>query len=203
ERRLPMTKYKSGEWTKQQIIDATFRLIADKGYDDMSIEDIMNEVGKTKGAFYSHFQSKEDLLYELMRTKLDRKFDEIAEKTLNKLKEEPCDVREILPQLLEMVYQGSTGSDPVWSATYYQFFLMSRKNPFIREWLQEQYREWESFMATVVRRGQELGQIRSDIEARVIGNLLIAAFQGYELRLIVDPKADLFEERKLVESFFR
>ena len=58
-------------------------------------------------------------------------------------------------------------------------------------------------MATVVRRGQELGQIRSDIEARVIGNLLIAAFQGYELRLIVDPKADLFEERKLVESFFR
>ena len=49
ERRLPMTKYKSGEWTKQQIIDATFRLIADKGYDDMSIEDIMNESGKNEG----------------------------------------------------------------------------------------------------------------------------------------------------------
>ena len=53
-----MTKYKSGEWTKQQIIDATFRLIADKGYDDMSIEDIMNEVGKTKGHFIPIFRAK-------------------------------------------------------------------------------------------------------------------------------------------------
>jgi len=96
-------KYKTGEHTKQQIIDAAFRLIAEKGYDAMSIEEIMTEIGRTKGAFYSHFQSKEELLYEVMRTKLDRKFNEIAEKTLPKLKEEPCDVQEILRQILEAI----------------------------------------------------------------------------------------------------
>lgn len=183
-------KYKTGEHTKQQIIDAAFRLIAEKGYDAMSIEEIMTEIGRTKGAFYSHFQSKEELLYEVMRTKLDRKFNEIAEKTLPKLKEEPCDVQEILRQILEQVYRGSIGSDPVlWSSTFYQVFLMHRKNPVIREWLQEQYRAWEKFMATVIQRGQELGQIRSDIDAKVIGNLLIGTFQGYEIRSTVDSDA--------------
>jgi AcrR family transcriptional regulator len=196
-------KYKTGELTKQQIIDTAFRLIAEKGYDAMSIDDIMSEIGKTKGAFYTHFQSKEDLLYEVMRTRLDRKFGEIAQETLKKMKEEPCDVREILLQMLEQVYQGSAGSDPVlWSSALYQVFLMHQKNPVVREWIQEQYRAWEEFMATVIQRGQELGQIRSDIEARVIGNLIIGAFQGYEIRSTVDTELDVFEQRHLIEAFF-
>ncbi|MBN2910440.1 TetR/AcrR family transcriptional regulator [Polycladomyces sp. WAk] len=196
-------KYKSGEQTKQQMIDTAFRLIAEKGYDAMSIDDIMSEIGKTKGAFYTHFQSKEDLLYEVMRTRLDRTFGEIAEETLAKLKEEPCDVREILRQMLRQVYQGSAGSDPaLWSSAFYQVFLMHRKNPVVREWIQEQYRAWEAFMATVIQRGQELGQIRSDIEARVIGNLIIGVFQGYEIRSTVDPELDVFEQRHAIEAFF-
>lgn len=197
-----MAKYKSGERTKQKIVDVAFRLIAEKGYDAMSIEEIMTEIGKTKGAFYSHFQSKEDLLYEVMRVKLDRRFSEIAEKTLKKLKDGACDIREILLEILGQVYHGSTGSDPtVWPSTFYQVFLMSRTNPVIREWLQKQYRAWESFLEEVIRRGQEMGQIRSDIEARVIGNLIIGAFQGYEIRSTVDSEQDVFEQRYLVEAF--
>jgi AcrR family transcriptional regulator len=196
-------KYKSGERTKQQIIDTAFRLIAEKGYDAMSIDDIMSEIGKTKGSFYTHFQSKEDLLYEVMRTRLDRKFGEIAEVTLKKLADDRCDVREIIREMLGKVYQGSAGSDPVlWSSALYQVFLMHRKNPVVREWIQEQYRAWEEFMSTVIRRGQELGQIRPDIEARVIGNLIIGAFQGYEIRSTVDTELDVFEQRHLYEVFF-
>lgn len=196
-------KYRTGEQTKQRIIDAAFRLIAEKGYDAMSIEDIMTEIGKTKGAFYSHFQSKEELLYEVMRTRLDRKLKEIAEETFKKLEEEPCDVREILRKLLGQVYRGSVGRDPgLWSSTFYQVFLMHRKNRVVREWFQEQYRAWEEFMAAVIRRGQELGQIRTDIDARIIGNLLIGAFQGYEIRSTVDPGLDMFEQRHAIEAFY-
>ena len=196
-------KYRTGEQTKQRIIDAAFRLIAEKGYDAMSIEDIMTEIGKTKGAFYSHFQSKEELLYEVMRTRLDRKLKEIAEETFKKLEEEPCDVREILRKLLGQVYRGSVGRDPgLWSSTFYQVFLMHRKNRVVREWFQEQYRAWEEFMATVIRRGQELGQIRSDVDARIIANLLIGSFQGYEIRSTVDPELDMFEQRHAIEAFY-
>ncbi|MBN2907920.1 hypothetical protein JQC72_00095 [Polycladomyces sp. WAk] len=42
----------------------------------------------------------------------------------------------------------------------------------------KQQRAWEAFMAIVIQRGQELRQIRSDIDARVIGNLIIGAFQS-------------------------
>jgi AcrR family transcriptional regulator len=196
-------KYKSGERTKQQIIDTAFRLIAEKGYDAMSIDDIMSEIGKTKGSFYTHFQSKEDLLYEVMETRLDREFGAIAEETLKKLTDDRCDVREIIREMLGRVYQGSSGSDPaLWAAATYQVFLMSRKNPVVREWLLEQYRAWEEFMSTVIRRGQELGQIRSDVDARVIGNLIIGVFQGYEIRSTVDPELDVFEQRHLYEAFF-
>lgn len=187
-------KYKTGEQTKEQIIETAFRLIAEKGFDAMSIDDIMSEIGKTKGSFYTHFESKEDLLYEVMRTRLDRGFKKIAEETMKKLEDDRCDVREIMRQIFGKVYESSIGSTPdLWFATYFQVFLMHRKNPVIREWIEEQYRAWGEFMSTVIRRGQELGQIRSDVEARVMANLFIGVFQGYEIRCTVDPELEVFQ----------
>lgn len=48
--------------TKKKIILTAKRLFAIKGYDQSSIQDIINDTNLSKGAIYHYFSSKEDIL---------------------------------------------------------------------------------------------------------------------------------------------
>lgn len=193
-------KYTTGEETKRKIVDAGFQLLADKGFDAMSIDDMMKMAGKTKGSFYVHFKNKEELLYEVVRTRLNRDYDHIVEDTLKELADEACNVQSVLKQLMHKVNIGTGGADrATWASAYYQTLVLSQKHPTIREWLTGQYHAWVDFMLKIIRRGQELGQIRTDIDARIMVNMLVSLLEGYELRLMVDKDIDVYEQVKLVE----
>jgi AcrR family transcriptional regulator len=55
---------KEEEYTarRNEIIDAAQRLIFSKGYEEMSIQDVIDALGISKGAFYHYFKSKQALL---------------------------------------------------------------------------------------------------------------------------------------------
>jgi len=47
--------------SKTKLLDATLRVVRAKGYGATRIEDVCAEAGLTKGSFFHHFKSKEDL----------------------------------------------------------------------------------------------------------------------------------------------
>lgn len=53
---------KDAETRKKEILDAALELFYEDGYEKTSINDIIKKVGVTKGAFYYHFKSKEEIL---------------------------------------------------------------------------------------------------------------------------------------------
>lgn len=55
-----MTEYSNS--AKQKIINTTIRLVKEKGYANVKIDDICADSSLTKGAFYYYFKSKEDVL---------------------------------------------------------------------------------------------------------------------------------------------
>ena len=57
-----MARNKYPEETVKLILDVSTRLFSEKGYDDTSLQDIINETKLSKGAIYHHFGSKEDIL---------------------------------------------------------------------------------------------------------------------------------------------
>jgi len=54
------------ETRKQQIIDVALKLFAAKGYESTSISKIAMEANISKGLIYNYFESKEDLLIQLV-----------------------------------------------------------------------------------------------------------------------------------------
>lgn len=50
--------------TRQKLFDTAVALFFEKGYDEVTIDEVCAAVGMTKGAFYSHFKSKYDVLVE-------------------------------------------------------------------------------------------------------------------------------------------
>lgn len=51
---------------KEQILDKSIQLFLHKGYSATTIKDITDGVSITKGAFYWHFKSKDELLYTIV-----------------------------------------------------------------------------------------------------------------------------------------
>ncbi len=61
-----MARNKYPEITVEKILDAAQRLFLEKGYENTTIQDIVDELGGlTKEAIYHHFPSKEDILCAL------------------------------------------------------------------------------------------------------------------------------------------
>lgn len=58
-----MARNKYPEVTVEKILDVSQRLFLEKGYDNTTIQDIVDQLdGLTKGAVYHHFKSKEEIM---------------------------------------------------------------------------------------------------------------------------------------------
>lgn len=58
-----MSRNKYPELTVEKILDVSKKLFLTKGYEETTIQDIVDELGGlSKGAIYHHFKSKEDIL---------------------------------------------------------------------------------------------------------------------------------------------
>lgn len=51
--------------TKAALLNSAVTLFDTHGYDATSVQQIVEDAGRTKGAFYHYFESKEDLLRDL------------------------------------------------------------------------------------------------------------------------------------------
>src|SRR5881396_3050199 len=56
---------------RQELSRQAARLFAQKGYHGTSIGDLAAALGVQKGSLYSHIESKQDLLYEIVREGVD------------------------------------------------------------------------------------------------------------------------------------
>lgn len=57
-----MGRNKYPEQTQERIIDASIKLFIEKGYEQTTIQDILDVLKLSKGGLYHHFKSKEDIL---------------------------------------------------------------------------------------------------------------------------------------------
>ena len=57
------------EATLRSVLDASERVFVRDGYERAQIETIAAEAGRTKGAVYAHFRSKEDIFFALLERK--------------------------------------------------------------------------------------------------------------------------------------
>ena len=59
-----LSRKEQGKLTKEKIFKTAVNLITEKGYDNVSVNEICNQAGVAKGTFYVHYKSKEDIVRE-------------------------------------------------------------------------------------------------------------------------------------------
>src|SRR5829696_5646617 len=77
----PAVRQPRAERTRARILEAAAVAFAERGYDGVSMNDLVRDSGLTKGAFYFHFASKDDLALAAFRAKQVELVERLVEAT--------------------------------------------------------------------------------------------------------------------------
>lgn len=99
--------------TKHKIVTVARQLIAEKGINNISVQDITDKAGVAKGSFYTYFDKKEDILNELVY----QNFSALKDKYLQC---ESIKAEQVLQYLLNftmMIYEGGLELCKSWTSS--------------------------------------------------------------------------------------
>src|SRR5437660_9393764 len=84
-----LTRAERQAQTRQALLDAAARVFVKRGLTGSSVEEISAEAGYTRGAFYSNFNSKEELFVALLNERVYARYTELYEQGLRDPKRAP------------------------------------------------------------------------------------------------------------------
>ncbi|KAA1184505.1 TetR family transcriptional regulator [Rhizobium tropici] len=84
------TKEEAAE-TRSEILHSAKALFLDKGYENVSLEEIAAAAGVTRGAVHWHFKNKQGLMFAI-RDEAQQPFQELAERMSKELPTNPLDL---------------------------------------------------------------------------------------------------------------
>jgi AcrR family transcriptional regulator len=61
-----LSRVERNAWTKQKLFDAATKVVGKYGYAEASVARITDEAGFAQGTFYNHFESRQELLDQLL-----------------------------------------------------------------------------------------------------------------------------------------
>ena len=171
----------------ENILSVAARTFREHGADISGIGTVMKKVGLTKGGFYRHFESKDDLFVEAVA----RAFEEMADGMERAARSAPEGhaLRAMIERYLSVAHANSPGTGCVLSALAPEF---ARKPVSVRrriEMLQDAYRERLLVHVPGKTREEKLEKCRV-LFSSMAGVLMIA-------RMTTDPKK---REQRLMEA---
>jgi AcrR family transcriptional regulator len=187
--------------TKERIIAAASKVLAEKGYDATTLREISREAQAAPGLVHYYFGGKDALLVEALQA-AGRQFHHRMEQLVQQV---PADqsLDAFLTRLSERVGQESD----VYRLRYESFSLGLHNPtiaPAVRERLAQRREEIGSVMTTVIENMERTeGVTHSAFEPTVLAALLLSVFDGLALQKIMDPNFDLDAEYHLLAQMLR
>jgi len=174
---------------RMEILDVAQRLVYTKGFEQMTIQDILDESQISKGAFYHYFDSKSVLLEALIQRILDT-----AEQIMITIVEDPN-----LPALEKLQRFFSTLSR--WKTAQKAYFLKllnvwyADENAIVRQkMMTATIQRISPYFTDAIRQGIREGVLSTPYPDQS-GQVLLTIFQGFgetlaELLILNEPQPD-------------
>ena len=169
--------------TRLRLLEAAARVFAEKGISAGTIEDICDEAGFSRGAFYSNFKAKDELVLELLEVQLAASLQEV-----DRLFDTSSDAESFITR---MESDDRQRNDPISGdgILYIELMLYALRNPENRPRLVERQRKQYE------RTAQILDKIQADVGVPFPGRsedmvaLILAFDDGLLLHQLIDPES--------------
>jgi AcrR family transcriptional regulator len=182
--------------TRAALVSAALELFAEQGLDVPSLDAICDRAGYTRGAFYVHFKTREDILVAVM--------DQVGEQFLASVFSQMPDlssparggrlhqaVRRFVAAVGSGAYplMATAGKGPL--VRPHQLLDACARSPVVRERYRELVQLSVGAVAGLVKGDQDDGAVRGDVDAETVATMALALVIGAQtmndLGLALDP----------------
>ena len=166
-------KKKNARNTKGKIVSAAWKLFYEQGYDDTTIEEIVEASGTSKGSFYHYFDGKDALLSSLSYL-FDEKYEELIETMRPSLS--PVEKLVYLNHELFLMIENTVAVDLLSQLFSTQLITKGEKH------LLDTGRTYYKLLRQIAAEGQQKGYFREDLSV----NDITRAYAMFERGLMYD-----------------
>jgi AcrR family transcriptional regulator len=180
---------------RERIIDNATELFAAKGYHGTTIDEIVQATGIAKGTFYIYFDSKEELLVEVIKRLIDSTLEKIDIELEHEEKKDFITRLETKGQeLLELYLKRSE--------LLYMLLGETVGNPRLTEQSREVYARLAARIEEDLREGVEIGDIYPFEDLKSISYALVGMGQSIAVLLLGNGEAQMEKTWKTMHELF-
>lgn len=178
--RKRLTREESRAQTRERLLDAAFTVFIRDGIEAAPIEEISEAAGYSRGAFYSNFESKEDLLFAL----LERKMLE-AEKHIEAILSDGLPIDQLIHRIRD--YYVALAADSQHFTFFLAVQLYSLRHPEVRPRVAEWFRRDRELVVEQTRKVYAAIGKEPPYPPEIVALGLISISQGLCLTQTLDP----------------
>ena len=176
---LPRKSTRRGEQKRDQIRRAAYACFRDAGYHDASVDAICERAGISKGSFYWHYASKQEVFVDILdtwaRQVMDELYDQFEQSVLHH------DYIGAVTAALQREMRRGRAIVPLWL----EFTLQARREPEIRQALSKFYRRARMAIAEVLRPAAR-GKL-DEAQLQAVATTIFGAYTGLMVQEVSDP----------------
>jgi AcrR family transcriptional regulator len=156
--------------TKKRIIDCARELFVENGYYKVTVEDIIKKANSSKGGFYTHFKTKEELIIHMVPM-VDEAYAEFSKS--NKEYEDTIDKISSFINYVFVIMEKDIGLEFI-SAIYSSQIRDLTSQSF----LIESDRMFYHVFNDLIEEGQRKGEITKDLSVKEIISIITTCIRG-------------------------
>jgi len=176
-----MSHYPRGLDTYHLILETSLDLFSQYGYDATSVAQICKKAQISKGAFYHHFPSKQDLFLALMNAWLEQ-VDGLYQSAAASAEDVPAALM-AMAGLSGSIFDQLEGGFPI----LLEFWQQAIRQPTIWKQAVAPYQRYIDFFTEIIQTGISQGNFDESLDPQMAARLLLAVAMGLLLQASFDP----------------
>jgi TetR/AcrR family transcriptional repressor of nem operon len=190
-----MARPRKNEHIKEQLLNVGLETLLTNGYHGTGIKEVLDKLGVPKGSFYHYFRSKEVFAAEVIKFYADDLNHRLSAAVADKGELGLPALKHAFRLLVSEHKEGSGGC--ILGALASE---IAETSDVCRLALQTEVDNWHCMMMVIIQQGQDTGEIRTDLDARMLAKMAWNCWEGSVLRMKIEGRPDPTEE--VVEVMF-
>lgn len=176
----PKVPHEHKEQRQREILNASQKVFAKKGYEATSIKDIMDATSISRGGIYAYFSNKEHIFLSLLEQIMEDNRKEIDE-----ILQQKGSAWETMLSILDDYRNPSNyESEERFSAAIMEYGLTHWRKPENKDYIAMRYRTGTALFNDLLIKGVDSGEFTPIVPSVEISRFLISFFDGLAISAI-------------------